>query len=844
MPKEFGKFLKYVLEGDPETFPSGSLNARSYSCRVVNAPGLLPKATDRRDGSNNMLNRECQILTRFTYLSLILCLSLFAISCGHSTSKFLAKGEEYLQKRKFNDALMQFRAAVESDKDSAAAHWGLARSYENLGQFNETLEELRKANELDSTNLEAKAKLGYYFLLLQPPMIAETEKLRDDILAADPQFIEGHILAASILAAQGKPDTLVIEAINKAIALDPKRIESYISLARLYMTRQNGSDAEAAIKRGIEANPASIEGYTEYGRFLTYADRSTEAEAQFQKAIAIDASSIEAHESIAEFYTTNRQFAKAEAEYNTLIQIQENSPESRLELAEFYTRASRIDDSISVLTQILKDSPEYVRARYELGKIYLDRKDIAGVNEQLDALLKINDNDAEALTLRARLKIQQEKPDEAVKDLEEILKTYPSGKDALFLMAQVKISLGQTDQAKVYITDLERYHPTYLKVGLLKIQSAFAGGDAQNALKQANDLIGKAGSSAPSVETDPQEMQDLRVRALSSRGLAYLELGKVAEAKADLQEVARVSPHSSAAMINLAKAFIAERNVQGALDLYERALAVEPQSFDAVSGIVTMSIMSKQTAKAHAKTDELIAANAASNNMLAALHYLKSTIFSAEKNITAAEQELTTSIQLDESYLPSYSAYATLLTAQNRTDEAVAQYRKVIEKRPTAQVYTMLGILEDAQGKSAEAEKDYRKALELTPDSAIAANNLAWLIAENQGNLDEALQLATLAVSKNQSVAGFYDTLGSVYLKKGLFPPAVEQLKKAIALDEANAQRTGAATTPGYRVRLGMALSKAGDKVSARREAEISLRSIDELSQREVSDAKNILASS
>jgi len=41
-----------------------------------------------------------------------------------------------------------------------------------------------------------------------------------------------------------------------------------------------------------------------------------------------------------------------------------------------------------------------------------------------------------------------------------------------------------------------------------------------------------------------------------------------------------------------------------------------------------------------------------------------------------------------------------------------------------------------------------------------------------------------------------------------------------------------------------VALSKTGDKVAARREAETSLRSINELTQREVSDAKIILASS
>ncbi len=736
---------------------------------------------------------------------------------------------------------MQFRSAVESDKDSADAHWGMARAYENLGQFNETLEELRKAVELDSTNLEAKAKLGNYFLLLQPPMIAETEKIRDEILAADNKFIEGHILGASILAAQGKPDAVVIDAINKAIALDPKRIESYISLERLYTTREKAPEAEAAIRRGIDANPAAILGYTEYGRFLTYADRDADAELQFKKAIDVDAKSIEAREAIADFYVTSRQFEKAEATYKDLVQIQENSAESRLELAEFYVGSDRVDDAITVLQNILGDAPEYVRARYKLGQIYLDRKDITGVNQQLDALFKFNDIDAEALTLRARLKIQQNKPDEAVKDLEEIIKTYPSGKEALFLMAQVKLSLGQIDQGRVFITDLERYHPTYLKTGLLRIQAAFSTGEPENALKLANELINRANAVVPNTGADPHETQDVRVRALTSRGLAYLDLGKVAEAKADLQEIVKLSPHSSAALVNLAKVFTAERNYQEAFDLYEKALALDTQNFDALSGVVTAAIQLDQTQKAHAKTDELIAANVGRNEILAALHYLKSTIFSAEKNAAAAEQELVQSITLDENYLQSYTAYATLLVSQSRTDEAIGQYQKVVEKRPTAQAFTMLGILEDGRGKSADAEKNYRRALEIAPETAIAANNLAWLIVENQGNLDEALQLATAAVSRNQA-AGFYDTLGLVYLRKGLYSPAVEQLKKAVALDEANSQRIGTALTPGYRVRLGMALAKAGDKVSARREAETSLRSINELTQREVIDAKNLLA--
>jgi Flp pilus assembly protein TadD len=80
-------------------------------------------------------------------------------------------------------------------------------------------------------------------------------------------------------------------------------------------------------------------------------------------------------------------------------------------------------------------------------------------------------------------------------------------------------------------------------------------------------------------------------------------------------------------------------------------------------------------------------------------------------------------------------------------------------------------------------------------------------------------------------------------LKKGLVSPAVEQAKKAVALDEAVAKKNGTAPNAGYRVRLGAALAKAGDKASARREVEMSLKFVNELTQREVTEAKSVLAS-
>jgi tetratricopeptide (TPR) repeat protein len=183
------------------------------------------------------------------------------------------------------------------------------------------------------------------------------------------------------------------------------------------------------------------------------------------------------------------------------------------------------------------------------------------------------------------------------------------------------------------------------------------------------------------------------------------------------------------------------------------------------------------------------------------------------------------------------------LIAKNQTDSAIEQYKKVVERKPSATVYTLIGMLEEARGQAPEAEKNYRRALEIAPETPIAANNLAWLIADGgQGNLDEALRLAQGSVNRNTNVAGYYDTLGWVYFKKGLYSPAVEQLKKAVALDETDARRTGAAPNPAYRLRLGTALASSGDKLSARKEVETSLANEQSLSQKEAQDAKSLLA--
>lgn len=786
--------------------------------------------------------KECQKYHFKFLLAFNLGLVLLFTSCSGDPQKHIARGEELLKQRKFQEAVMEFRAAADIDKDSVDAHWGLARAREGQGDVFETINELRHVVTLNTGHLEAKTKLGNYYLLLDPPQIGDTEQIINEILAINPNYIEGHILKASVLSLQEKPEKEILDVLNHAISLDQNRTESYLSLARFYMKGNKVNEAENVIKKAISVNDKLALGYLEYGRFFAYSDRPKDAEVQFKKAVEVEPGSIEARESIANFYLAQRQNEKAEQAFKDLAEAQGNSPEGKMQLADFYATVGREDDAINVFNEILKGSPEFVRARYRLGEIYLERKDNEKVNEQVEKLLVINNTDAEALMLRARAKMQENKAEEAVKDLEDILKKQPSLKTALFYMAQARLALGQVDQARAFVGDLEKYHPKYIYTKLLKVQASFTANENQKALVEANELLDAAKRSYPSADITAQQLEQLKVRAVSARGQAFLALGKVNEARADLQEVLKLSPNSSNAYANLARLELATKNYSEALNLYEKAFSIDKKNFDALSGIVSVFKQQKQFPQAQERIDKVLAESGDQKDVLASLHYLKADVFTAEKNFAAAESELQKSVELDNEYLPAYSAYASLLIAQDQTDRAIEQYKKLIEKKPSSAIYSLIGMLEDARQNFDEAEKNYREALKITPETPIAANNLAWIIAAyDRGNLDEALQLAQTCVDKNSNVAGFYDTLGLVYHKKGLSTPAVEQYKKAVALDEAEAARTNTPPNPAYRVRLAMALATLGDKPNAKKEVEIALKREKDLSQQDAQEAKKLL---
>jgi tetratricopeptide (TPR) repeat protein len=173
-----------------------------------------------------------------------------------------------------------------------------------------------------------------------------------------------------------------------------------------------------------------------------------------------------------------------------------------------------------------------------------------------------------------------------------------------------------------------------------------------------------------------------------------------------------------------------------------------------------------------------------------------------------AEQTLRRAVSVDPRFAPGYTMLAQLYMRQRRIDEARAEFEGIVQRDPSALgARTMVGILLEAQGKRDEARQSYEATVNGTGNAPVAANNLAFIYAEQGTNLDVALQLATSAKQRLPDEASVDDTIGWIYYKKELPALAITPLEDSIR------KRPDA---PEVLYHLGLTYAKLGNKTKAR----------------------------
>jgi tetratricopeptide (TPR) repeat protein len=269
------------------------------------------------------------------------------------------------------------------------------------------------------------------------------------------------------------------------------------------------------------------------------------------------------------------------------------------------------------------------------------------------------------------------------------------------------------------------------------------------------------------------------------------------DAESMLDAVLRENRRDAAAWLVRARFRVADRQLDEAAAAYERALAIEPLSMEALSGLTALDLRAKRHAEAVGRLERILARtpDAVPVLVLAAQTYV------ATGAADRAERALQHAIDVAPETLDAYALLGQLYVGQNRLPEARARFETLAARTADpVPATTMAAMVLEAEHRPAEAQTRYEEILKAHPSAGVAANNLAWIYLE-QGRLDDALRYALVAKQAIAQLPQVNDTLGWIYYQRGQIQQAIPLLARSAEMQPQN---------PLYRQHLEMAYQKAG----------------------------------
>ena len=126
-----------------------------------------------------------------------------------------------------------------------------------------------------------------------------------------------------------------------------------------------------------------------------------------------------------------------------------------------------------------------------------------------------------------------------------------------------------------------------------------------------------------------------------------------------------------------------------------------------------------------------------------------------------------------------------LLARQKQMNQALETAQKAAKRWPNnAEVFFLLGSLQDETGDKKAAFKTMEQLLALHPDNYQALNYVGYTLAEENRDLDRAMTLLVRANEIAPNMSYIVDSLAWAYYKAGKIDDALKEIRRAVTLDE------------------------------------------------------------
>jgi len=375
-------------------------------------------------------------------------------------------------------------------------------------------------------------------------------------------------------------------------------------------------------------------------------------------------------------------------------------------------------------------------------------------------------------------------------------------------VAKSKLDAGDSDQTK-RTKDLDQAR--------IQLEQAFA--DGRFRFPPARLLLAEVEmdrheyARVTQIADDVLRNQPGNVRARLLRASALASMGEYEKAAAELGQMLSINPNIGEAQLQLAKVYIAEKKYPEAEAILEKLQYNDPRAF---IDLVGLKVLQNKDADAIQLLSRQISAHPDSQNLRFALANVQVAAGRYDEAIASFREVLASNPNMPVGGKAEvYSRIGGAQRRRNDLDAALASYAEASRLMPNdARPIVEMAIIYDQSGRMDQARASYEAALKLDPENGPAMNNLAYLKAEEQVDLDRALSLAQRAKQKLPDNIDVQDTLALIYVRKNLTDEALRMTRELVSKQPNN---------PVYRYHLALALYQKGDKPGAKKELSTAL---------------------
>ena len=474
---------------------------------------------------------------------------------------------------------------------------------------------------------------------------------------------------------------------------------------------------------------------------------------------------------LAPYYEALGQFDKAEEQWLQITAARPNDAASKQTLAVYYLRTGESAKAEPLLKQLVEAANVRLGvnawARRSLAVLLATKGDF-GSFRQAQALVEENlrHNPVSAEDLRTRALILSTRPGprrELIKDLEQSFTSLRPTPNEAVLLARLYEEEGDWEKAKHTLDDQMRGKGAEIAFCLAYYVRALI---RNNLADQAVTWMEKLEKLAPKDMLTMEAKARLLFAQGKQREAVQLVQGRAAELFDQKKD-----PNIFLQMANFLEELGEKAAAESAVRRFVReATGKNPKAVVALAEFLARNGRSSEAIKLCEESWDRLSVADASQAVVAAFIMGPTN----ETDFRRLEARLVSAAQLypNETRIPM--ALADLYGITGKVNDAIAIYKRVLDKEPT---------------------------------NPVALNNLAWLLSENAATVDDALDHVNRAIQQFGPAAALLDTRALIHMRKGKFTDATNDMNEAIKQ----------APKASYYMHLALIHHKAGSTVAAER---------------------------